>query len=322
MHFIMAMVMFQIGVDAGPARVSCDGSTLTLQASPINAPANYLIEWEDGLGPDVFLVVNPTETTTYKVTLTDLDTSDVYEDTTTVLVHPGSSDLNTDGSYDSEDVLMFFASWAGPVSQADLDPTGDGRVDILDWFYFCNFDDDPPNTPPSLVVDPAFTFTGETVIINYFVEDAEQTPMLVIDKLPSNGFANLLSGVLRYFPDSGFTGVDSFEVYASDGYLSTPNETVNVEVLPLETFTDIYNDILFPYCKACHIDAVSGGLSMATYQTTQTGGNSGAGFVPGNPELSPIYLRTVNGDMPLGMPPLDTRDVERIRLWILRGAAP
>jgi len=322
MILLMVLFVFQTGVEAGRARVSCDGSAVTLQARPVSPPANYLIEWEDGVGPGVFQVTSPLVTTSYRVFLTDLETGTIYEDSTTVLVHPFSSDLTLDGLYDREDWLVYFDAWGQTPSIPELDPNDDGTVNLLDWFYFCNFDVDPPNTPPSLTVWDAYTNAGEMVEVEYNMVDLEQEPELVIDVDPQQGAVTFNSGVLRYFPGPGFTGTDSFQVYATDGLIQTPNVTVFVEVLPLESWGDLFNDIFLVYCNACHIEATSGGLSLGTYAATSSGGNSGAGFVAGSPENSPIYLQVNNGSMPLGMPPLDFLEIERIRLWILRGALP
>ena len=311
------------GIEAGPAAVSCEDSVVTLWAQPINPPANYLIEWEDGQGPGVFLVVNPAETTEYRVFLTDLDSLDVYQDQTKVLVHPLGADLVQDGMFNDEDWLAFYAGWGGAPDPIALDPDGDQRVSILDWFYFCNFDAVPINTPPTLSVEDVVTPFQTGTLIPYQIDDEEQTPSLGIASQPANGVAFILSGQLRYDPNPGFAGTDHFEVFASDGILQTPPRSVAVEVLEADTYQKLREDIFLVYCKACHLGGVvSGGLSLDTYAMAQQGGNSGAAFVAGNPSLSPLYLRVANGSMPLGMEPLSALEIERIRLWIERGAIP
>ncbi len=318
----LLVLLFQIGVDAGPAQTSCDGSTVTLWALPVNPPARFEIQWDGAPVPNVFRVVTPNVTTSYSVTLTDLDTGLTYQDTTTVLVHPGNPDLNGDGDQDAADWLTLFAHWGQAFSNPDLDPDGDGRVSLLDWFRICNFDVFPPNTPPTLSVSTAFTVAGDSVVVPYQLADSEQLPSLHIASQPGHGFVTLIAGVLRYSPDPDFVGFDYFSIYASDGQVVTPDLAVEVQVLAADTFTDLYNDIFWPHCRACHIEAVSGGLSLNTFAQAQTGGDHGAGFIPGSPEQSPIYLRVAEGSMPLGFPMLDQVDIERIRLWILRGAQP
>ena len=318
----MVSVMGQTGVDAGPALVSCGASTVTLKAFPMNPPANYLLEWAGAPGTGPFYVVNPTETTEFQIFMTDLDTNTVYTDTTRVLVHPGNPDVFPDGELDALDWLAFFSNWENPDAGSDFDPDADGEVTILDFFYFCNFEVSPPNTPPSLSISDAITYRNEAIEIDYTIDDGEQIPELVVDVDPSHGVVFQLAGDLFYDPNPEFTGEDQFQVYASDGLITTLNETVHVEILEPDTWDDLYNDIFFVYCKACHIDATSGGLSLATYGAAQSGGLSGAGFIAGNPDQSPIYLRVANETMPLMMDPLSFQEKERIRLWILRGAAP
>ena len=319
--FVLA-ILGQTGINAGTPKVSCDGSVVTLQAEPINPPPNYEIQWEDNRTPGVFLVASPLETTSYRVFLTNLDTQEVFEDSTRILVHPAGADLHPDGNYDAADAAAFFARWHHEPDE-EIDPDGDGLVTILDWFYFCNFDLDPPNSPPQLLIGTLFeTVREETVTIPYQIEDQEQEPFLVIAEQPANGIALLSSGILRYVPVEGFVGTDSFSVYASDGLIQTPNQRITIEVIEPDHYSDLYNDIFFVYCKACHIDAVSGGLSLANYTLAQAGGVSGPAFVAGSPKLSPLFLRVDDGSMPLGMPPLTSDEIDRIRLWIERGAEP
>jgi len=322
MSVLFVLAFFQIGVDAGPVQSNCDGADITLSALPTGSPDHFLIEWEDGVAPGEFLVVNPLVSSLYRVFLTDMDTSMVYQDTTLVLVHPGDPDLMPDGMLDDLDWYFFFAGWAAPLVDDNWDPDGDGQVTILDWFYFCNFQRNPPNTPPSLEIGDAFTLRDDTVTIPFSMQDAEDEPSFHIAEQGEHGFASYVNNTLRYAPEEGFEGMDSFKVYVSDGHVRTLDRDVQVSVLPPDTWSDIYNDIFFTRCWACHIDAVSGGLSLATYELAQSGGDSGAGFIAGNPEQSPVYLRVANFSMPLGFDPLSTLEIERIRLWILKGALP
>ncbi|CAM2065330.1 PSCyt1 domain-containing protein [Sulfidibacter corallicola] len=321
MLWILASLMAQIGVDAGPAPASCGGSIVTLAASPVNPPARFEIQWEDAPEPGIFLVVTPLETTEYRVFLTDLDTDIVYEATTRVLVHPGSPDLFSDGILDSKDWGQWFAAWGEAPPDEDYDPDRDQVLTLLDWFYFCNLVDFPENTPPSLTVEATtFTFESQSVSISYEANDAEQQPLLVIARQPDHGFVNVINGILRYLPDEQFVGNDSFEVAATDGRLTTLPETVAIEVLPPDNYTDLLTDIFEVHCWACHINASEGGLNLSTYDEAETGGNSGPAFIPFEPNLSPLYDRVVSDEMPLGRDPLSQLEKERIRDWIQRGA--
>ena len=317
----MLLVLFgQTGVDAGPAAVTCDGGVVTLIASPINPPANYRIRWDDRLDEGIYLIDNPSQTTSYRVTLTNLDTQEVFEDSTRILVPPDGADLFPDGLHNGDDWLVFFDNWDAESPLLGADADGDGLVSVLDFFYICNHDVSPPNTPPSLSVSDAVTYQNESIVIPYQIADAEQQPFLVIRQPPTNGSSFILSGQLWYVPGDDFLGTDAVGISVSDGYITSPIELVDIEVREPDHWDDLYNDIFFVHCKACHIDAVSGNLSLNTYALAQMGGVNGAAFIPFDPQASPMYLRVADNSMPLGFPPLSDQEKERIRLWILRGA--
>lgn len=324
----MMMLWMQVGVDAGPARAACDGANVTLQATAINPPANYLIEWEVATEAGVFVVVNPTESTMYRVFLTDLDTNDVYMDEVPVFVHPGNANLNGDMDkggnpiYDGADLDVYFAAWGESFPENnEVDPDGDRQVTIYDYFYFCDHVADPPNTPPTLMVETAFdTFEGESFEINYSINDAEQMPSLIIGD-PSNGAVLNIGGQLIYDPNPDFVGFDTFTLQVTDGIVVTPELVIQVNVRAVETWNNIFADILVPNCKGCHMGgARAGGLALDTYADARAGGNNPPGIVPGEPNVSRLYLRVADGSMPLGSPPLTEDEIERIFFWISRGA--
>jgi WD40 repeat protein len=80
--------------------------------------------------------------------------------------------------------------------------------------------------------------------------------------------------------------------------------------------------ILTRRCQGCHQPLTQGGkLVVTSYPLLQAGGNSGPGFVPGEPEKSPIY-RMVSGPepkMPKGGQPLPAAEVALLKQWILEG---
>lgn len=316
----MLLLTAQVGVDAGPARSACNGQFLTLRAEAVNPPDAFEIQWENADTPGIFNVVTPTETTTYRVFLTDLSNDQVYEDTVRVLVHPGNSDLNGDEILSLEDRDLLLLSWSLAES-GDLDPDGDKRVTILDSFYFCDHINDPPNTPPSLMVSEATTTSGLTVAIPYQLNDAEQDAFLQIDSQPSGGFVTLISGNLRYTPDEEFFGTDTFTITATDGFIRLPPLTVTVQVLEPDSFNSLFADLFLPYCAACHVDGNDGGLRLGTYAELLAGGKSGPGVVRFEIDRSPVYTRQVLGQMPpVGQIPTPPELIERLRLWILLGA--
>lgn len=314
---VLFFLLMTTGIEAGPNQTSCNGSVVTLQALITDPPFRYEIEWEGNPEAGPFYVVTPTQTTTYRAILRDVNLDTTWEDTVTVFVHQASPDLNQDGDQTGEDWSVFYEQWG--QYDTNFDGDGNGQLDILDWFYVCNFDVTPPNTPPSYSFEETFTVSGETVIVDYQIQDQETTPVLTIAEQPSHGFVLLLSGTLRYSPEVDYVGFDTFKVQISDGSITTQPISVGVTVLEPDNWTDLYDNIFFPNCKACHIDAVSGGLSLSSYEAAQSAG----GFVAGFPENSPIYQRTSDGTMPPPeFPRLSDEMIERIRLWILRGAPP
>jgi len=71
-------------------------------------------------------------------------------------------------------------------------------------------------------------------------------------------------------------------------------------------------------CSACHNSSTSnGGLDITTYATARLGGNSGRGFVAGDPEASLIYQIQVPGDHPGQLRP---EELELLFKWIQSGA--
>lgn len=324
----LTLVLMQTGIDAGPAGFSCDQSLTTLVATPIDPPANYQVQWVGAAEPGIFFVVQPSETTEYRVQLTDLDTQAVYEDTTWVLVHTENTDLDLSGDHDYEDWKILAGHWYNAAADVLYDPNGDGLVNLLDWFYFCNFEFQPENTPPFLTLTRTEYETSENlgVTVRYTIgdEDLDQFPRLVFLEQPEHGSAIDINQEIRYFPDKGFIGIDRFTVAATDGFLTTEPITVQVTVFRAETWADIKADILDVHCEACHISAAEGGLSLNTYELALAGGNSGRpGFVAGEPGQSLIYTRVSANEMPPSdaAPPLNDVEKERIRMWILRGAA-
>ncbi len=71
-------------------------------------------------------------------------------------------------------------------------------------------------------------------------------------------------------------------------------------------------------CSACHNSTVAnGGLDITTYATARLGGDSGRGFVAGDPENSLIYQIQLPGDHPGQLRP---EELELLFSWIQAGA--
>jgi len=316
------LVFLQIGVDAGPAVGRCAGFPVTLTATPLNPPASFEVYWEDAVEPYVHYVATPTETTTYTVELLDLGTLLTYSDQTRVLVHPFDPDLSGDGAHNHADFLFFLEIWNDPAPLVEWDADMDGQVSILDAFYLCDHDENPPNTPPTLSVDPVLAYRDNTADVPYTVFDDEQpNPFLVIDTQPMHGSAIYLSQQLKYLPDPGYTGQDSFRVYASDGMLTSPVRTVEIDV-DVVTYAEVYDQIFFPLCGSCHIDDTVSGLSLVDYPSTLLGGSSwGTGITPGDRNNSSIWIRISNNEMPPPpIAPVSDPLKDLLRIWIDIGA--
>jgi hypothetical protein len=84
--------------------------------------------------------------------------------------------------------------------------------------------------------------------------------------------------------------------------------------------------ILSAKCVACHQPGLTkGGLDMTTKEGLLRGGRSGKVLVPGEPDRSPLYLRTLarqgrRPEMPAKGEPLTAAETAQLRAWIEAGA--
>jgi hypothetical protein len=79
-------------------------------------------------------------------------------------------------------------------------------------------------------------------------------------------------------------------------------------------FSELFNT----KCGTCHNDsAMLGGLDLTSYQAALDGGNSGPGFIPGDPDNSLIIVRQEAGNHP-GQ--LSQEEIDLLREWIAAGA--
>ncbi len=70
-------------------------------------------------------------------------------------------------------------------------------------------------------------------------------------------------------------------------------------------------------CGACHTGSGGlGGLDLSTYAAAVSGGNNGAGIVPGDPDASLVYTRQLGGHP--GQ--LTDQQVADLAAWINAGA--
>jgi uncharacterized repeat protein (TIGR01451 family) len=93
------------------------------------------------------------------------------------------------------------------------------------------------NTPPTANDDNATTQEGVAVDIDVLDNDTDpdQNQTLSIFDIrtaPGNGALAIISGLIRYRPDDGFIGQDSFEYTVSDGAGGTDHAEVTITVTP------------------------------------------------------------------------------------------
>jgi mono/diheme cytochrome c family protein len=72
-------------------------------------------------------------------------------------------------------------------------------------------------------------------------------------------------------------------------------------------------------CGACHSSVNPlGGLDVSSYQAALTGGKTGPGIVPGEPNTSLVISRQTSGKHP-GM--FSAEELQRVLAWIEAGAS-
>jgi uncharacterized membrane protein/mono/diheme cytochrome c family protein len=98
-------------------------------------------------------------------------------------------------------------------------------------------------------------------------------------------------------------------------------------VAAADPYLDVVQPLLEQRCGTCHNeDKRNGGFSVANYDFTLVGGDTGRAVVPGNVEASELFYRVSlppddEAFMPAeGKTPLTAAQVEIVRWWIERGA--
>ncbi len=91
-----------------------------------------------------------------------------------------------------------------------------------------------PNRAPVAQADSASTSVGTSVLIPVLANDSDlDNDLLTIESpgTPSNGSVTVESGQIRYTPNAGFNGIDSFEYRINDGLGGLATALVQVEVV-------------------------------------------------------------------------------------------
>ncbi len=89
------------------------------------------------------------------------------------------------------------------------------------------------------------------------------------------------------------------------------------EVAAVMTWDGYFSGLFRNRCSTCHGVTAVGGLSLATYQDTLEGGNSGPAIVPGNPDGSVLVQMQSTGNHP-GQLTID--ELNQVIAWIKAGA--
>jgi cytochrome b subunit of formate dehydrogenase len=98
----------------------------------------------------------------------------------------------------------------------------------------------------------------------------------------------------------------------------TPPPTPTAKPILSITWDGGVGELMETKCGTCHNDSSKlGGLDLTSYQAALEGGNSGPGFIPGDPDNSLIVTRQETGDHPGQLSP---EELELLREWIAAGA--
>ncbi len=85
-----------------------------------------------------------------------------------------------------------------------------------------------------------------------------------------------------------------------------------------DTWQGGIGELMQEKCGACHSSANPlGGLDLSSYQAALTGGKTGPGIVPGEPNTSLVISRQTSGKHP-GM--FSAEELQRVLAWIEAGA--
>jgi mono/diheme cytochrome c family protein len=99
---------------------------------------------------------------------------------------------------------------------------------------------------------------------------------------------------------------------------ATPAAGETPQPAAADTWQNGIGDLMKTRCGACHGSAnAMGGLDLSSYQAALTGGQSGPGIVPGEPNTSLVINRQTSGKHP-GMFTPD--ELQRVLGWIEAGA--
>ena len=104
--------------------------------------------------------------------------------------------------------------------------------------------------------------------------------------------------------------------------LPTPQPSPTPAAIPDDpaklTYSSIVRGIFEARCGVCHGDTAQAGLNLLTYQTAMAGTENGPVILPGNPDESPILLKT--GSPGSHFSQFTSQEAELLSAWIEAGA--
>jgi hypothetical protein len=105
------------------------------------------------------------------------------------------------------------------------------------------------NQPPTATADNATTQSGVSLLIPVLANDTDPNGdalTITIDRQPSHGTAQVENGQIRYTPNPGFTGTDTFTYIIADGKGGTASATVMIMVTDSSqpTGTSVYFPVI------------------------------------------------------------------------------
>ncbi|MBX7075680.1 MAG: DUF1549 domain-containing protein, partial [Pirellulales bacterium] len=104
--------------------------------------------------------------------------------------------------------------------------------------------------------------------------------------------------------------------------LAADADPVTAQAPPAITFEEHIRPIFKAHCFHCHgaEGEPKSGLDVRLRRSLEAGGEAGAALVPGKRDESPIFVRTLAGEMPPGDHKLTAQQIELIGQWIDAGA--
>jgi formate dehydrogenase gamma subunit len=151
---------------------------------------------------------------------------------------------------------------------------------------------------------PAFAVIAAILLVGiYFFISFENTAITTIEPIE---------------PATIFSPVETTSTTAGPSTTTTVPGTTTTTGGEVVSWDGVVAGFFDPTCTGCHGSGnQTSGLDLSSYDTAVTGGNRGAGIVPGDPEGSVVYQVMSSGSHPALLP---DDQLEVFRAWIAAGA--